>query len=257
MHDECEENPECRSEESGPEQEDESAIRQRIILAVRQKAGLGASDAEAKAKTEDGPSAEAKLRGPTIFSNGMDYDGDLDEYDADTAGNGYSNGAESSTVAHDAAMTGGLSEAIAAEISTAASHDDEPDPLAQATRSGATLEPLNRVRNSFADYVPPLSQALRSDPRLVRPKAPDIQNGEAERLLEGLIAECHFLMREVVLPSAIQSVDAEERRRFLGSAMEIAQMGATVAKTVAKLRRGSSPAKASRISKEEHIQTSQ
>ena len=72
-------------------------------------------------------------------------------------------------------------------------------------------------------------------------------------MLEGLIAECHFLMRELVLPSAMESADPEERRRFLSTAMELAQTGATVAKTVAKLRRGVSPATASRISKEEHI----
>ena len=62
------------------------------------------------------------------------------------------------------------------------------------------------------------------------------RDGDTEDLLNGLIAECHFLMRDVALPTAVQVRDATTRMQFLNTAMSLAETGAKVGRTVAKLR---------------------
>ena len=59
---------------------------------------------------------------------------------------------------------------------------------------------------------------------------------DTESLLNGLIAECHLIIREVALPSAIRAFDVASRQAALHTAMQFAETGASVGKTVAKLR---------------------
>lgn len=61
-------------------------------------------------------------------------------------------------------------------------------------------------------------------------------DGDTEDLLNGLIAECHFMLREVALPSAIQVCDATTHIQLLNTAMLLAETGAKVGRVVAKLR---------------------
>jgi hypothetical protein len=61
---------------------------------------------------------------------------------------------------------------------------------------------------------------------------------ETEALLNALIGECHFLMREVAFRSICHSRAAEERVDWVRAAMHLAETGATVAKSVARLRHG-------------------
>lgn len=100
--------------------------------------------------------------------------------------------------------------------------------------------PLMTVRpGPFArwdDPVPPIRGDAIAAP-FTPPRMREIpRDGDTEDLLNGLIAECHFLMREVSLPTAIQVLDATTRAQFLNTAMSLAQTGAKVGRTVAKLR---------------------
>jgi hypothetical protein len=63
-------------------------------------------------------------------------------------------------------------------------------------------------------------------------------SADTEDLLNGLIGELHFLMREVAFRCIIQTTDADERIRFMNSAMSLAKTGAEVAETVGHLRGG-------------------
>ena len=69
------------------------------------------------------------------------------------------------------------------------------------------------------------------------PQRPEIRGDlDTESLLNGLIAECHLMMREVALPSALRAFDVESRQTALRTAMHFAETGASVGKTIAKLR---------------------
>ena len=59
---------------------------------------------------------------------------------------------------------------------------------------------------------------------------------DTEQLLNGLIGECGFLMREVAFRCIIQSAGVEDRLAFMRSAMSFAETGAKVADSVARLR---------------------
>src|SRR6185312_6581390 len=76
----------------------------------------------------------------------------------------------------------------------------------------------------------PMAVDLKSKPLDNQPfeppyPAPIRRKSDTEDLLNGLIAECHFLMRAVVLPSTL-APEARVRRDFLTSAMELARTGA-------------------------------
>ena len=62
------------------------------------------------------------------------------------------------------------------------------------------------------------------------------REGDTEDLLNGMIAELHYMMREVALRSACQTTDKLSRQHFLMNAMALAETGAKVGKTIAKLR---------------------
>jgi hypothetical protein len=69
---------------------------------------------------------------------------------------------------------------------------------------------------------------------------------DAETELTGMIAECRFLMREVAFHSARLTPDPAERLHFLSSACGLAQAGAVVGDTLARLRAAGTPAAESR-----------
>jgi hypothetical protein len=74
--------------------------------------------------------------------------------------------------------------------------------------------------------------------RLVR--LPDVKpppgTSTTEALLNGLIEDCRFLIREVAFHSARLTPDANHRLQFLSSAETLAVTGAKVGRTIAKLR---------------------
>jgi hypothetical protein len=100
--------------------------------------------------------------------------------------------------------------------------DEALEPLAPGPFSGPADDIFPQVRHNkpFAD--PPATEIDRG--------------GDTEGLLNGLIAECHYWMRDVAMPSACRTYDAGTRRDFMNSAMELAVTGARVGEAVAKLR---------------------
>jgi len=98
----------------------------------------------------------------------------------------------------------------------------EPPPPPPQWSSWGVAPDLGEAPMANATFMPP-------------PIAPIRRRGDTEDLLNGLIAECHHLMREVALPSALRC-DEIQRQRYLASAMQLATTGAEVAKAIAKLR---------------------
>jgi len=88
-----------------------------------------------------------------------------------------------------------------------------------------------------ADILPPLSfvpELSDIDP----PRAPQVGGGDTETLLNGLIAECHFLMREVAFRTICDSRDPLDRLRFLEATQSMMRAGAIVGDSIARLRHG-------------------
>lgn len=69
-------------------------------------------------------------------------------------------------------------------------------------------------------------------------KKTDTNTDKTESRLEALIAECHQIIREIVLPATAVARDDIERRRYLDSAVELVRTGAAVGDTIARLRGG-------------------
>ena len=110
----------------------------------------------------------------------------------------------------------------------------EAEELALAREEQAQRAAVFGRASPFSDPAPVLDSVA---PAFARPQARAIRNdGDTEDLLNGLIAECHLLMRSVTLPSAMRAGDADTRRQFLDSAMSIAKVGAKIGHAVAKLR---------------------
>jgi hypothetical protein len=130
----------------------------------------------------------------------------------------------------------------AAETAQSAPSEPAPDAhdiidaeeLALAREEQAQQRAVVGRQSMFSDPAPVLDDVA---PAFARPHARAIRNsGDTEHLLNGLIAECHLLMRAVTLPSAMRAGDADTRRQFLESAMDMARVGAKVGRAVAKLR---------------------
>jgi hypothetical protein len=64
---------------------------------------------------------------------------------------------------------------------------------------------------------------------------------ETEALLNGLIADCAALLRDVAFRSACLTPDANDRLRFLAAAQSLARTGAKVGETIVRLRGGGAP----------------
>lgn len=105
-----------------------------------------------------------------------------------------------------------------------------------STGTGEVVETLSDNKFLIPETEDILDQALANRP-FEDPQPPKIRRElDTEDLLNGLIAECHFLMRDVTLPSACRTIDIDTRRYFLGSAVELATTGAKLGESVAKLR---------------------
>lgn len=100
--------------------------------------------------------------------------------------------------------------------------------LADAKDNDGLLPPKTFFRSN-SDMVVRLTE----DP----PPLPAPLDTETE--LNGLIAECRFLMREVAFNSARLTYDPDDRIRFLSSAESLATTAAKIGGTVAKLRAAS------------------
>jgi len=60
-----------------------------------------------------------------------------------------------------------------------------------------------------------------------------------EALLEGLIAECHAMIRDVILPAA-RAADHADRRQYLGSANHLMDSAVKLGDAIGRLR-GTAP----------------
>jgi hypothetical protein len=76
------------------------------------------------------------------------------------------------------------------------------------------------------------------DPWLVRRKPPAAAS-DTETLLNGLIEECGFLMREVAFRLIVRNQDFDSQVEFLDRAMRLATTGSSVGLAVAELRKAS------------------
>jgi hypothetical protein len=76
------------------------------------------------------------------------------------------------------------------------------------------------------------------DPWLIRRKPPAAA-ADTETLLNGLIEECGFLMREVAFRLIVRNQDFHSQVEFIDKAMRLADTGANVGLAVAKLRKAS------------------
>jgi hypothetical protein len=105
-------------------------------------------------------------------------------------------------------------------------------------RMGYTVRGRGEAPDSpTKDHAPDLGTAPKDNAPFAVPAPKTIRRAaETEDLLNGLIAECHYLMREVAMPSAIGTSWEETRNGFLRQAMGLAAVGAEVAGAVAKLR---------------------
>jgi len=98
---------------------------------------------------------------------------------------------------------------------------------------------IDRAAENYCGYdaVSDLGEAVAAATPFPTPAQPMIaREGDTEYLLNGLIAECHYMMRELALPSAALTREGDLRMRFISSAMDLARTGASVAKAIAKLR---------------------
>ncbi|MBV9993194.1 MAG: hypothetical protein JOZ72_18115 [Alphaproteobacteria bacterium] len=111
--------------------------------------------------------------------------------------------------------------------------DEDTQDLADAVNGVA--QRVEEPRGLERDEVAPLPEAAANAPFPVA--VPAIRRtAETEDLLNGLIAECHYLMREVALPSAASTSWVDSRNTYLTQAMRLAGTGAEIAGAVAKLR---------------------
>jgi len=72
---------------------------------------------------------------------------------------------------------------------------------------------------------------------LLPPAAPD----HTEALLQGLIAECHAIIREAVLPGIREADDHHHRRLYIHSITDLVESAAKLSDAIGRLR-GTAPA---------------
>lgn len=91
--------------------------------------------------------------------------------------------------------------------------------------SSKPISPLDISRESSEDYDR-TGEGMENVDRKTR------------ALLNDLLGECHFLMKEVAFRSICQSGDVETRMDFLNAAMRLAETGAKVGDSAGRLRNG-------------------
>ena len=116
-----------------------------------------------------------------------------------------------------------------------AARDAAPVPATPPQVRGVEFNARAPSRSCWYDPDEPLLE-------LERPSAPSLPpDVETEALLRAMIAECHFLMREVSFRSMCQARVLEDRRSWVKIAMELAETGASVGKAIGRLRSGPRP----------------
>jgi hypothetical protein len=130
-------------------------------------------------------------------------------------------GDEAETAAPDRVLVRGTKDNAAAEAEL---RDWEKDVRADAAANGGMVPPKTSRRS------------LNTSVRLHRNPAPHAAVSDTETELNGLIAECRYLIREIACASARLSYDPDDRIRFLSSAQSMALTAAKIGKTVAGLR---------------------
>lgn len=101
----------------------------------------------------------------------------------------------------------------------------------------------NTVRRDAAangGVVPPKVSGFSQNEtvRLLETAKARPQADDTETELNGLIAECRFLMHDVAFASACLTYDPEDRIRYLTAAQNLALTAAKVADTIGQLRHG-------------------
>ncbi|MDE1987664.1 MAG: hypothetical protein KGL56_07430 [Alphaproteobacteria bacterium] len=107
----------------------------------------------------------------------------------------------------------------------------ESDMCALADAHGGVLPPDPAFKYSSTQPVVRLDEV---------PAVPSDAAADTEALLNGLIAECRFLVREVAFHSARLTPNPDDRMRFLSAAESLVITGAKVGDAVARLRGGGS-----------------
>ncbi len=106
-------------------------------------------------------------------------------------------------------------------------HIDSRGGLAALTRD---LPPMDTGRWPLPRLAKP------AEDRAPRPERPDAPPQDAETELTAIIAECRHFMRGLAFESARMTPDAGDRMGFIERACRLAETGATVGDTVARVR---------------------
>ncbi len=101
--------------------------------------------------------------------------------------------------------------------------------------AGVALPPSEIPLPLQASLVPRASTALDLPARIPPRRAAKFTD-DTETMLNAMIGDCHFLMREVAYRCAVQSSDAVDRLSFLRGALGCAETGAKLADSIARLR---------------------
>lgn len=111
--------------------------------------------------------------------------------------------------------------------------DEAPPPMA------AKPEPVPLRGELFQPDAPGLNPFSRPTSELKLSRQDVLpRDGETHLLLNAIIGECHFLMREVTFRSLCRSTELEDRMTWLNATMKLAETGARVGDSVARLMNG-------------------
>lgn len=122
--------------------------------------------------------------------------------------------------------------ALTPSLFKGADEAEQASPRAVGLLRGVPFDPDAPGR--IAPYVPAIPQ-LEIAP--VPQQLPAVDD-QTEALLNAIIGECHFYMREVTFPSLCHAGNADDRMGWIGKAVQLAETGARVGKAVARLRHG-------------------
>jgi len=104
---------------------------------------------------------------------------------------------------------------------------------------GPKPEPVPLRGELFQPDAPGLNPFSRPTPELKLFREDGLpRDGETHQLLNAIIGECHFLMREVTFRSLCRSTQLEDRMAWLNATMKLAETGARVGDSVARLMNG-------------------
>src|ERR1043166_1186935 len=109
-------------------------------------------------------------------------------------------------------------------------HDSAPGGNEQVALRGELYQP--KARGEYLPYSRPTPEL-----KLAREEALP-QDGETYQLLNASIGECHFLMREVTFRSLCRATELEDRMAWLNASVKLAETGAKVGDSVARLMNG-------------------